>query len=59
MERDRERSSRKLASRRLAEIGRRLPPDRFRGLDRVGMAFTMALAADNLIRIPKLLAQAA
>ena len=32
---------------------------RFRGLDRVGMAFTMALAAYNLIRIPKLLAQAA
>ena len=30
-----------------------------RGLDRVGMAFTMALAAYNLIRIPKLLAQAA
>ena len=32
---------------------------RFRGLDRVGMAFTLALAAYNLIRIPKLLAQAA
>jgi hypothetical protein len=32
---------------------------KFRGLDRVGMAFTMALAAYNLIRIPKLLAQAA
>ena len=32
---------------------------RFRGLERVGMAFTMALAAYNLIRIPKLLAQAA
>jgi IS5 family transposase len=32
---------------------------RFRGLDRVGMAFTMALAAYNLIRIPKLLANAA
>ena len=31
----------------------------FRGLERVGMAFTMALAADKLIRIPKLLAQAA
>jgi hypothetical protein len=30
-----------------------------RGPDRVGMAFTMALAAHNLIRIPKLLAQAA
>jgi hypothetical protein len=32
---------------------------RFRGLERVGMAFTMALAAYNLIRIPKLLAQSA
>ena len=31
---------------------------RFRGLARVGMAFTLALAAYNLIRIPKLLAQA-
>jgi len=27
-------------------------------LERVGMAFTMVLAAYNLIRIPKLLAQA-
>lgn len=32
---------------------------KFRGLERVGMAFTLALAAYNLIRIPKLLAQAA
>lgn len=32
---------------------------KFRGLDRVGMAFTMALAAYNLIRIPKLVVQAA
>jgi len=32
---------------------------RFRGLVRVGMAFTLALAAYNLIHIPKLLAQAA
>lgn len=32
---------------------------KFRGLDRVGMAFTFALAAYNLIRIPKLLAKAA
>lgn len=32
---------------------------RFRGLERVGMAFTLALAAYNLIRIPKLLAQTA
>ena len=31
---------------------------RFRGLERVGMAFTFALAAYNLIRIPKLLAGA-
>ena len=32
---------------------------RFRGLDRVGMAFTMAPAAYNLIRITKLLARVA
>ena len=32
---------------------------KFRGLERVGMAFIMALAAYNLIRIPKLLAQTA
>ena len=32
---------------------------RFRGLDRVGMAFTFALAAYNLIRIPKLVEKTA
>ena len=32
---------------------------RLRGLERIGMAFTMALAAYNLIRIPKLVAQVA
>ena len=32
---------------------------RFRGLDRVGMAFTFALAAYNLIRIPKLVGKTA
>ena len=32
---------------------------RFRGLDRVRMAFTFALAAYNLIRLPKLVAKTA
>src|SRR4051812_14273290 len=32
---------------------------KFRGFDRAGNAFTLALAAYNLIRIPKLLAHAA
>jgi transposase len=31
---------------------------RFRGIDRVGLAFTFAAAAYNLIRLPKLLAEA-
>ena len=31
---------------------------RFRGVDRVGWAFTFAAAAYNLVRLPKLLAQA-
>ena len=31
---------------------------RFRGVDRVGFAFTFATAAYNLVRLPKLLAQA-
>ena len=31
---------------------------RFRGLDRVGWAFTFAAAAYNLVRLPKLLAGA-
>jgi hypothetical protein len=30
---------------------------RFRGIDRVGLAFTFAAAAYNLIRLPKLLAE--
>ena len=33
-----------------------LRPSKFRGLKRVGMSFTFALAAYNLIRMPKLLA---
>jgi hypothetical protein len=32
---------------------------RFRGLDRVRMTFTFALAAYNLIRLPKLVAKTA
>jgi transposase len=32
---------------------------RFRGVGRVGFAFTFAAAADNLVRLPKLLAEAA
>ena len=32
---------------------------RFRGLDRVRMAFTFALAAYNLIRLPKLVVETA
>jgi len=31
---------------------------RFRGVGRVGFAFTFAAAAYNLVRLPKLLAQA-
>ena len=31
---------------------------KFRGCDRVGFAFTFAAAADNLVRLPKLLAAA-
>jgi hypothetical protein len=30
---------------------------KFRGVDRVGLAFTLAAAAYNLVRLPKLLAQ--
>jgi hypothetical protein len=32
---------------------------KFRGLDRVGMAFTFALAAYNLVRLPKLVGKTA
>lgn len=35
-----------------------LRQSKFRGLERVGMSFTFALAAYNLIRMPKLLAEA-
>ena len=42
---------------RLDQDRGRAGEDEFRGLDRVGWAFTFAAAAYNLVRLPKLLAE--